>query len=179
MTKSRIVVVCGNPKRGSRTLNVAIDIATEIADGDAPSDVLDLIDLGADLLSWGTASVTSAVETVRTADVAVIGSPTYKASYTGLLKVFLDHFDAGSLHRVVAVPVMLGGGWRHALAPEVHLRPVLVELGAVVPTSALYLLDGEVDGPTRQTWLDQNRDVIRSAVDALRDERRPTTHGRT
>jgi len=33
----------------------------------------------------------------------------------------------------------------HALAPEVHLRPLLVELGASVPSRGLYVLDSALD----------------------------------
>jgi FMN reductase len=36
---------------------------------------------------------------------------------------------------------MLGGGPAHALAPELTLKPVLVELGAVCPAQGLFQLD--------------------------------------
>jgi FMN reductase len=42
---------------------------------------------------------------------------------------------------------MLGGYWRHALAPEVFLKPVLNEIGASTPTAGLFLLDSEWDAP--------------------------------
>jgi FMN reductase len=42
---------------------------------------------------------------------------------------------------------MLGAGPTHALAPELLLKPVLVELGATVPVQGLYLLDGTADEP--------------------------------
>ena len=34
---------------------------------------------------------------------------------------------------------------RHALAVEVHLRPVLVEIGATVPTRGLYVTEDQLD----------------------------------
>lgn len=68
----------------------------------------------------------------------VVASPTYKASYTGMLKAFLDRYGNRSLASVVAVPVMTGAAPQHAMTPDVHLRPLLVELGASVPTSAPY-----------------------------------------
>ena len=75
-----------------------------------------------------------------------------------MLKLFLDRFSAGQLDRVVAVPLMLGGHWQHALAGEVHLKPVLAEIGAIVPTKALYLLDSELDdSPALTGWLDTAR----------------------
>ena len=37
------------------------------------------------------------------------------------------------------------GGWPgHLLAVEVHLRPVLVELGAIVPSRGLYVTEPEL-----------------------------------
>jgi FMN reductase len=53
---------------------------------------------------------------------------------------------------VVTVPVMVGAGAAHALAVETHLRPVLVELGSVMPTHGLYLQ--ETDLPDLTTVLD-------------------------
>ena len=54
----------------------------------------------------------------------------FKATYTGLLKLFLDQVPSNGLSGVVAVPLMLGAGPGHAMAPELLLKPVLVELGA-------------------------------------------------
>ena len=58
-----------------------------------------------------------------------------------MLKLFLDRVPVPELQPVVAVPVMVGGAPIHWLAPEVHLRPVLVELGASCPTRGLFVLE--------------------------------------
>jgi FMN reductase len=81
---------------------------------------------------------------VAAADVAVFASPTYKAAYTGMLKAFLDRYGSNGLAGVLAVPVMTGGWAGHMLAVEVHLRPVLVELGATVPARGLYVTEPEL-----------------------------------
>lgn len=106
-------------------------------------------------LDWTAPEVVDAVQVVTSSSLAIFASPTYKATYTGLLKLFLDRFGAGQLDGVVAVPLMLGGDWQHALAGEVHLKPVLAEIGAIVPTKALYLIDRELDDAAALTsWLD-------------------------
>jgi FMN reductase len=46
---------------------------------------------------------------------------------------------------VTVVPVMLGAASQHALAVEVHLRPLLVELGATLPTRGLYVIEDQLD----------------------------------
>lgn len=48
---------------------------------------------------------------------------------------------AAGLVGQVALPLMLGAGPAHALAPELTLKPVLVELGATCPAQGLYHLD--------------------------------------
>jgi FMN reductase len=97
--------------------------------------------------------------------LVVFASPTYKASYTGLLKVFLDRFPSNGLDGVVAVPLMLGAGPGHQLAPEVFLKPVLAELGAVLPSRALYVVDSAFDDPAAyEAWLAASRRRIVAAA---------------
>jgi FMN reductase len=96
----------------------------------------------------------------------VIASPTYKASYTGLLKSFLDWFSTTDLAGVTVVPVMVGAGTQHALAVEVHLRPVLVELGAILPTRGLYVTEDQLDALDEviDVWLAEAGPRLRAAV---------------
>jgi FMN reductase len=160
----RVAVVVGNPKPGSRTLGAAVYVASELA-GHDPDLVVDLADLGARLLDWSDEEVGRLVHEVGRADLVVVASPTYKATYTGLLKLFLDRFAGGTGLTGVAVPLMLGAGPAHALAPEHFLRPLLTELGAVVPVTALYVLDSEHDRPeTYDAWLAAARPVVRAVL---------------
>jgi FMN reductase len=145
---STVGVVVGNPKPRSRTLEVAEAVAAETAEAvglaGAPRLTFDLADLGPSLFDWSSTPVREAVDAVRGCSLAVIASPTYKASYTGLLKSFLDWFSTTDLDGVVVVPLMVGAGVQHALAVEVHLRPVLVELGATIPTRGFYVTEGQL-----------------------------------
>jgi FMN reductase len=145
---SAVGLVVGNPKAASRTLALGAEVAAAAADaaGLDGTDRLtvDLADLGPQLFDWSSADVKEAVESVRSCPLVVVASPTYKASYTGLLKSFLDWFSTTDLLGVTVVPVMTGAGAHHALAVEVHLRPVLVELGASLPTRGLYVTEAEL-----------------------------------
>jgi FMN reductase len=147
------IVVVGNPKPMSRTRAAAELIATKLT-GEAPTAVIDVIDLGAGLLGWGDQKVAEAKVTVMEADSLIVASPTFKGTYTGLLKLFLDQFGAGELDQKLTFPVMLGGSDTHALAPELTLRPVLVEIGASCPAPSLYLIDKEYkSSPRLDEWL--------------------------
>lgn len=159
---TRVAVVVGNPKPASRTRAAAEHVARELTG--RPTDlVVDLAELGGRLLDWSDAEVPVLVEQVAAADLVVVASPTYKATYTGLLKLFLDRFAPthGTALTGIAVPLMLGGGPEHSLAPELTLRPVLAEIGAPLTTAGLYVLDGRHDDPTAyEAWLDRVRPVL-------------------
>jgi FMN reductase len=142
-------IVVGNPKPQSRTLRAARDVghaAAAVVGLDA-SDVVevDLATLAPRLFDWSDAGVRDAVRQIAATTLLVVASPTYKATYTGLLKSFLDWYGTTGLSGVTAVPVMVGAGAAHALAVEVHLRPVLVEIGATIPTRGLYVTEDRLD----------------------------------
>ena len=141
---ARVAVVVGNPKPVSRTYEAALTLAGRLGGADL---VIDLADHTGELFDWSSSSINELVEEVSGSDVVIVASPTYKATYTGLLKVFLDRFPHQALGGVTAVPLMLGAADVHALAVEHTLRPLLVELGASVPTRGLFVLDSEHTDP--------------------------------
>ena len=160
-----VTVVAGNPKPDSRTLAAARLLAEQIT-GAPVDNAVDVITLGPGLLGWGDDAVAAAVKTVQSSDLVIFASPTFKATYTGVLKLFLDQFATGDgLKGVVAVPLMLGAGPAHALAPELLLKPVLVELGATVPVQGLYLDEKSWEDPeSSREWLDRWTLVIQSLL---------------
>ena len=150
-------VLVGNPRRGSRTLTVARHLTGALRAGLADLGVhlrdpylVDLAELGADLparLIAGTAAhapVERVLARVRGPGLLVVVSPTFKGSYTGLLKLFLDMLPREGLSPgTVAVPVMTAGWAQHRFVSDARLRPLLVELGAVVPVRGLAVLEEE------------------------------------
>ena len=165
---SSVVVIDGNPQPASRTATVGRLLGERLAESiDAETgrvEVVALGELGPALLQWGDESVARAKAQVLSATVVVVATPTYKATYTGLLKLFLDQFSAGELVDVRAVvPLMTGGGPGHSLAVDVHLRPVLVEIGARVPTKGLYVWGDQIDAPDEvlAAWLATEAEVVR------------------
>jgi FMN reductase len=166
MKPSRTAVVVGNPKPNSRTLAATIHLTRELSGSD-PDLVVDLATLGPALLDWTSVEVSERVARVGQADLVVVGSPTYKGAYTGLLKLFLDRFEAGRGLRGIAVPLMLGGSPAHSLAPELALRPVLTELGGTVPGRGLYIVDSRYQDPAAYDgWLAETRPLVRSLLEA-------------
>lgn len=165
----KIAVVVGNPKANSRTLGVANRLA-EVLAGALPVKpdmlVVDLAEHAGDMFDWSSATLTQLSEQVASSDILIAASPTYKGSYTGLLKAFLDRYPSNGLGNVVAIALMTGAIQVHALAVEVHLRPLLVDLGSTVPARGLYVTEaelGDVDTAISR-WLDPALPLIRRAV---------------
>jgi len=136
-TEASVVVIDGNPQPASRTATVGRLLGERLAalvgvEADQV-DVVSLSGLGPALLRWGDESVAGAKAQVLGATVVVVATPTYKATYTGLLKLFLDRFDAG------------------------------VEIGARIPTKGLYVWGDQIDAPDAvlDAWLATEADVVR------------------
>ena len=160
MSSPRVAVVVGNPKPRSRTHAAAVWLATELS-GSEPDLVVDLADLGPALLDWSDPEVAELVRQVGEADLVVVASPTYKGTYTGLLKLFLDRFAGGTGLNGVAIPLLLGGSPAHSLAPELTLRPVLTEIGGTVPGRGLFVIDRQYDDPTAYAdWFAATKPVV-------------------
>jgi FMN reductase len=147
----RIAVIVGNPKLESRTLGVANAVADVIArelpggeKGGPERLVIDLAAHAGRLFDWGAEEVSALNQQVAASDVIVVASPTYKATYPGMRKAFLDRYGNNGLSGTRAVAVMTGAAPIHALAPEVYLRPLLVELGASLPTRGLYVVESQL-----------------------------------
>lgn len=140
-SQQSVTVVVGNPKVDSRTRDAGIRLASELMRR-PPDTIIELSELGRALLSWGDPLIEQRVQSVAETDLLVVASPTFKATYSGLLKLFLDQFAGGTgLAGVVCAPLMLGAGPAHTLAPELTLRPVLTELGGTCALPGLYLID--------------------------------------
>ena len=90
------VAVIGNPKVNSRTRHAA-ELVVAAMTGSPPDTVIELSELGPGLLGWGDPAVAEAKQQVlKAGDLLVVATPTYKGTYTGLLKLFLDQFAAGA-----------------------------------------------------------------------------------
>ena len=156
-----VVVVVGNPRTGSRTRQAAEMVAQRLT-GAPPTTVIELAEMGAALLAPDHPDVAAAKGAVLDAQLVVFATPTFKATYSGLLKLFVDCFAAGELAGTEAVPLMLGASPHHALAGEHTLKPVLSEIGCSCPAPALFLLESEWQSSSAlESWLARARGAYR------------------
>lgn len=73
-------------------------------------------------------AIVDAIAQVAEADAIVIGTPVYKASFSGALKAFLDLLPQDGLNGKLVLPLATGGSQSHMLALDYALRPVLASL---------------------------------------------------
>jgi FMN reductase len=125
-----VVGVSGSPTRPSRTTALVREVTETFAE--RVGGVATVIELAPLLGELGSgpfrgdvgAGARAALEAVESADLIVVGSPAYRATYTGLFKLFFDHIGQ---HALVDKPIVLtatGGSDRHALLVEHQMRPL-------------------------------------------------------
>jgi len=75
---------------------------------------------------------------------------------------FLDALGDRALAGTTAIPVMAARTPRHALAPDVHLRPLLIELGASCPTPSICALESRLSNPGAVcgAWMERARPAL-------------------
>lgn len=167
-----LVVLSGNPRTPSKTTAVAARLGALIADALDPAPSVDLIDLAefvSSVLDPSDAEIIRARDRVAHSQIVIVASPVYKGSYTGLLKAFLDGYDRTSLSGVAAIPLVVAASPAHTtVAAEIHLRPLLHEIGAETPFGALALLEADIVDPRRdallETWIASRIDLITAAA---------------
>jgi FMN reductase len=139
------VVLSGNPRPESRTLRLATAVGEGIGDklGRSTLTTIDVASFGTRLLAPDD-EVAGAVAALREADVLVVATPTYKGTYTGVLKVLLDQLPSQGLAGVVAVTVSTAGIEPQALATTRHLQELLTELGATVVSPGLSVVESQL-----------------------------------
>jgi FMN reductase len=146
MMTLKLAIVVGNPKPRSRTLKVAETLAEKLFGPALQNvEVIDLADYRDEILIWPSEKMDALNARVANSDIVIFASPTYKATYSGLLKVFLDRYPANGLSGVTAIPLLTGADQTHAMGPTVNLAPLLVELGAVVPGQGFYFVISQMD----------------------------------
>lgn len=150
MSKLKLVGFTGSFNRPSRSRALIQAVADAAASRYGLAvKIYDINDLGDSLgsarkledLDPGARAI---VQEIIDADVLVVGSPTYKGSYTGLFKHAFDLLPPTALIGKPVVLTATGGGDRHALVVEHQLRPLFGFFQAQALATAIYASDREL-----------------------------------
>jgi len=174
MRELRILGISGNVRTPSRTASLVDTILASIESRfGVETRKIDLVDaapilfraLRSDQLDEAGKELVHAVET---ADVLVVGSPVYRASYSGALKHLFDlvHFES-----LIGKPVILaatGGTPMHGLVTEHQLRPLFGFFKALTLPTAVYALESDFDAYTvRNPEISKRIDAAVRELDAI------------
>ncbi|WP_268797027.1 NADPH-dependent FMN reductase [Pseudomonas huanghezhanensis] len=143
----RVVSIAGSPSQRSRSGVVLRHAARWLEDRGATVSPVRIHDFNAeDLLfaRFDSPAVVAFVEAVKQADGLLIGTPVYKASFSGALKTLLDLLPERSLHGKVVLPLATGGSIAHMLAVDYALKPVLSALKCQEVLHGIYAIDSQI-----------------------------------
>ena len=142
-------------------LHRALERALDAASAHDPSVTTDLLHLGDHRISFADGRPPEAfgddtqrvLEQVRAADMFLIATPIYRASFTGALKNLLDHIPVDGLMGKACGLIGMGASDHHYLTVDTQLRPVLAWFGAHLVPGQVYLQsqhfqDGKLADPT-------------------------------
>ncbi len=148
----RVVAVSGSLHEPSKTTALVRAITAAIAErADVDAQLIELTQLGPELAGalrrdQLPPAVEEKLQAIENADLLIVGSPVYRASFTGLFKHL---FDFVGQYALVGTPVLLaatGGGERHALIIEHQLRPLFAFFQALTLPLGVYASDTDFDG---------------------------------
>lgn len=141
-----VVGLSGSPAPVSRSralLKLTLTALEQHGAGDGR--LIDLAQLSADALLGRREDpdLLNAIDLAREAGIVVVSTPVYRATYSGLLKVFFDLLPQDALAGKVAIPIATGGSPSHLLAADHGLRPLLASVGALVVAVGIYGTDAQ------------------------------------
>lgn len=143
----RITIINGNPAPTSR-LNAILNLTQQLLEQEGVEvHRINVAELPAEDLihtKFESEAIVKANALVAQADAVIVASPVYKASYTGVLKTFIDLIPQKGLAGKIILPLFIGGSLAHLLSIDYSLKPVLSALGARHILGGVYTVDSQV-----------------------------------
>jgi FMN reductase len=131
----KIVVVSGGLGGLSKTEALVSTIAEEISKHTA-------VDIH---LVKFSELVQNSLQAIENADALIIGTPVYRASFSGLFKHFFDFVEQYSLINKPVLLAATGGSEKHALVIEHQLRPLFSFFQTHTLPLGIYATDKDFD----------------------------------
>ncbi|MFF8594401.1 NADPH-dependent FMN reductase [Streptomyces sp. NPDC015220] len=142
-----VLSVSGSPSVTSRTARLLRHLDRRLTAQGHEVIPLDVRTIPADALlgaDFRHPAIVEAAALFDRADGVVIGTPVYKAAYSGLLKALLDLMPQYGLAGKTVLPLATGGTTAHVLAIDYALRPVLSSMGAAHIVQGWFTLDEDI-----------------------------------
>ena len=141
-----VLTIAGSPAPASRSAALLEFVARRLQASGVERQHLSVRALPAEDLLHAVSSsapLQRAIKTVQAARAVVVATPIYKASFSGVLKAFLDLLPEGALAGKSVLPMATAGSSAHLLAVDYALRPVLAALGAKYVPQSVYATNAQ------------------------------------
>jgi FMN reductase len=166
-TTFNAVGISGSPAARSKSRMLLERALVALSERGATTALIDLSALPADaLLARRRATeVDSALGSVSQATIIVASTPVYRATYSGLLKVFFDLLPLNGLVGKTAIPIATGGSPAHQLVIDHGLRPLFASVGAVTTPTGVYGTDAAFEnGIPNDSLIDRLNAAVAEAI---------------
>lgn len=169
---AHVLAVSGSPMEVSRSAVLLGHVSRLLTERGHTVDRLAVRDLPPRALlhaDFADPAIAGVVDRLERADGVVVATPVYKASFSGLLKAWLDLMPQFGLADKAVLPLATGGSVAHALALDYALRPVLTSMDARHVVNGFLVLDRFIESPTpvEPSPLEAPVDIHAEAVPAL------------
>lgn len=172
---SNIVIISGSPNASSRLNGITQYVQQQLSEKNLSTNLITVVSLPAeDLIQarFNSPAIIEANKLVEDADAVIIASPVYKASYTGVLKTYLDLLPQKGLDGKIIAPLFIGGTIAHLLSIDYALKPVLASMGAKLYVSGVYATDSQINrtqGPNDEPLFELNEDLTLRLNDTVNE----------
>jgi FMN reductase len=142
----RAVAISGSPRAPSKSKTLAERFLAALEHLGVETRLIDVALLPAEALAVRetATAIDDAIAAVGQAQIVAASTPTYRATYTGVLKCLFDLMPQSHLAGKVCVGLQTGIAPQHALSPDFGLRPLFASLEGL-PALTLYATDAEFD----------------------------------
>ena len=143
-----MLAINASPSTASKTHAVA-QAAVDLAGGAGRVVDLGQLDAGALLGRSTDVAVSELLASMAEADVLVLVTPVYRATYSGLLKVVFDQLMPDALASTACVLAATGASPAHYLSLDTGLRSLVASLGGWSVPTVTYATSEDFDPSNR------------------------------
>jgi FMN reductase len=143
---SKVLIISGSPTEETRLNGVLHDVLNQFREIGIPPEVINVRQLPSEALiqaKFNHEEIIAANKKVEDSNIIVILTPVYKASYSGVLKTYLDLLPQNGLEGKIILPIAVGGTFGHLLMIDYSLKPVFTALGATHILKGAFILDNQ------------------------------------
>ena len=162
-TMQKVTIIAGGHKIDSRLTGILEFATSYLEENKVEFEVIQVHQLPSQALitaDFMNEDIAVARQKVEESKGVIVLSPVFQASYSGIIKTFLDLLPMKSLREKTILPLMLGGSYAHLLVMDYALKPVIANLGATNILTGAYVMDAQIAKEENNTYtLDEDAKV--------------------